>query len=774
MGRQIGSTGFRRPASARTAAPQAPHSLPWMWWPPAAASASTFPFLAGHVKRADIAIFDDVCTAWGTSTSMPDDTKPIGGSEKGLFLLAEGFYQAGLSTVLVRRDPAETLHVRCLVISRRSSIPAHIVADRTVVYVTDAEPEGYDHLQKFPFQFVSQFQRSRFRSDPRDVVIPPILDERSRPPREGDRPATIAGRWIYASGAWKGLEETLRCWPTEKPVGATELVVCNPGWGEPEPGLCEKFGARYLGQFSPTEMARQIAMSEGMFYVNTQPECFPVLVAIAKAFGLKMHVRCSGHEPCGIAEALVDQDLSAPSITPRWIEFLGLDRQPAVLVEGGVPGVSTERELPNPTTISVICPTLNRQHLHEQVYRIFDSQTHEHKDLWIMDDTGPDSPFFTQLRDPRVHYVNIAPWRVSIGCKLNWMIERSKGSVIAHFDDDDWYAPNYLSSMLSHLVSTDADFVTLDRWNERRERDGRRWLQKPHTDGAIWGYGFSYVYRRHVNRHLHHPDYPSSNWDYIFLLGLRRAGLKTELIRDGAGWVEHLLHDSNLSRRDADADSVMEAPAPSDCPGPNPRHYTAIGGMFDFDDVYDLALDRYDHEPAKFVEVGSFLGRSTCYMAERIRQRGAHVTFSSFDPWFGNDDGWTTLVDNLRRSGVLPLIDLQRRPSPDIADAFADRSLDFVFIDGSHALDDVRRDLKAWWPKMKPGGLFAGHDYGHGSSDQKRGGAGWNEPGTPHAGVVQAVDEFVASHGLRLRVSRSAWLIDVPHEDEAAGQSRTD
>ena len=765
MGKEIRKANSYRVQPKPQAVPPPVPPPPWMWWPQVAANAGTFPFLPGPVKRADVAIFDDVCTAWGGSTSTPDDTKPIGGSEKGLFLLANGLYEAGLTTVLVRRDPQDTLHVRCLIISRRSSIPAHIVADRTVVYATDAEPDGYTHLQHFPFQFVSEFQRSRFRADPRDVVIPPILDEDSRPRRDEPRPVTVEGRWIYASGAWKGLEETLKCWEAEKPPGAKELVVCNPGWGEPEQGLCEKYGARYLGQFSPTEMARQIGMSEGMFYVNTQPECFPVLVAIAKAFGLKMHVRCSGHDRCGIADALLDQDLTAPAIIPRWIEFLGLSDKPSVLVDGGLPGVRAERTLPVPLTVSVICMTRDRHDWHESIYTSFDSQAHAHKDLYVLDDSPSPSPFFQQLRDPRVHYECLAPWRVTNGCKLNWAIEKSSGAVIAQFDDDDWYAPNYLSSMLDRLVRADADFVKLDRWNERREHDGRRWLQRPRELGGMWGYGFSYVYRRYVASRIHHPDYIGFSHDYVFVLGLQRAGLKTELIRDGAGWVEHLLHGRNASRRDADSDSVFEAPAASECPGPDPRHYTSIGGMFDFDDVYDLALDRYGRGPARFVEVGSFLGRSTCYMAERIKQRGLSVAFSSFDPWAGNDDGWAALADNLRRAEVSSLVDIHRRPSPDASAAFADRSLDFVFVDGSHELDAVRRDLEAWWPKLKPGGLFAGHDYGQGAVDRRRGGAGWNEPGTPHPGVVQAVDEFAASRGLPIRVSRSSWLIDVPVQD---------
>lgn len=40
----------------------------------------------------------------------------------------------------------------------------------------------------------------------------------------------------------------------------------------------------------------------------------------------------------------------------------------------------------------------------------------------------------------------------------------------------------------------------------------------------------------------------------------------------------------------------------------------------------------------------------------------------------------------------------------------ADQSLDLVFIDGDHAA--VGRDIIAWFPKIRVGGVICGHDYG--------------------------------------------------------------
>lgn len=49
--------------------------------------------------------------------------------------------------------------------------------------------------------------------------------------------------------------------------------------------------------------------------------------------------------------------------------------------------------------------------------------------------------------------------------------------------------------------------------------------------------------------------------------------------------------------------------------------------------------------------------------------------------------------------------------SVDAAREFADESLDFVFIDGNHDFQHVVEDLAAWAPKVKKGGIVAGHDF---------------------------------------------------------------
>lgn len=52
-----------------------------------------------------------------------------------------------------------------------------------------------------------------------------------------------------------------------------------------------------------------------------------------------------------------------------------------------------------------------------------------------------------------------------------------------------------------------------------------------------------------------------------------------------------------------------------------------------------------------------------------------------------------------------------RKFSVEAVTEFEDRSLDFVYIDGNHSLLHVIQDLWHWTPKVRKGGIVAGHDY---------------------------------------------------------------
>jgi len=56
-------------------------------------------------------------------------------------------------------------------------------------------------------------------------------------------------------------------------------------------------------------------------------------------------------------------------------------------------------------------------------------------------------------------------------------------------------------------------------------------------------------------------------------------------------------------------------------------------------------------------------------------------------------------------------VEFLRMFSTDAAVGFDNSSLDFVYIDGNHSLLHVIQDLHAWVPKVRAGGIVAGHDW---------------------------------------------------------------
>ena len=80
-------------------------------------------------------------------------------------------------------------------------------------------------------------------------------------------------------------------------------------------------------------------------------------------------------------------------------------------------------------------------------------------------------------------------------------------------------------------------------------------------------------------------------------------------------------------------------------------------------------------------------------MTREIQNKFKHYSYGQLGLWIEN--------------GKLCFID---EKSEDFAEVIQDSELDFIFIDGDHSYEGVSKDIKLWWPKVKSGGIFAGHD----------------------------------------------------------------
>lgn len=82
-----------------------------------------------------------------------------------------------------------------------------------------------------------------------------------------------------------------------------------------------------------------------------------------------------------------------------------------------------------------------------------------------------------------------------------------------------------------------------------------------------------------------------------------------------------------------------------------------------------------------------------------------------------------------------PFVKIVRNYSYEGSLDFPDGYFDFIYIDAAHDYDSMVEDINAWWPKLKEGGIFSGHDY---FPDKRI----WRGKACE---VYRAVNEFVAS-----------------------------
>jgi hypothetical protein len=161
----------------------------------------------------------------------------------------------------------------------------------------------------------------------------------------------------------------------------------------------------------------------------------------------------------------------------------------------------------------------------------------------------------------------------TIGAKRNRLIQKSRASIIAQFDDDDFYGRDYLSKMLSAMNENNADIVklfgfflysklynTFGYW-DLMTKLGPHWLWSsaaPPTlimlneqnNGGLkdnhLGFGFSYVFKKKV---WDYSKFLEIDWneDGVFMLEALRH-FKLAGPHDLECTCIHVLHQSNTSR----------------------------------------------------------------------------------------------------------------------------------------------------------------------------------------------------------------------------------
>ncbi len=120
------------------------------------------------------------------------------------------------------------------------------------------------------------------------------------------------------------------------------------------------------------------------------------------------------------------------------------------------------------------------------------------------------------------------------------------------------------------------------------------------------------------------------------------------------------------------------------------------------------------------VEVGSYLGGSSTFLAVAAKKRGCVVY--CVDTWLnegmseGQRDTYAAFLSNTQRFAdeIRPL----RGRSVEMAEKFSE-PIELLLVDGDHSYSGCRSDLEAWLPKLESGGIVVFHDFGWAAGVQR-------------------------------------------------------
>lgn len=148
--------------------------------------------------------------------------------------------------------------------------------------------------------------------------------------------------------------------------------------------------------------------------------------------------------------------------------------------------------------VSCIMPTAGRRAFVPLAIDHFLAQDYPERELIVVDD-GTDQVADLIPDLPSVRYLRLEQ-RMTLGAKRNLACEAARGELIAHWDDDDWMSPQWLTSQVETLQSTGADICGLDKvfFYAPETRQAWRYVY----DGAQpWVCGGTLCYTRELWRH---------------------------------------------------------------------------------------------------------------------------------------------------------------------------------------------------------------------------------------------------------------------------------
>lgn len=130
-----------------------------------------------------------------------------------------------------------------------------------------------------------------------------------------------------------------------------------------------------------------------------------------------------------------------------------------------------------------------------------------------------------------------------------------------------------------------------------------------------------------------------------------------------------------------------------------------------------------EHRPERALEIGTFQGGTLLFLTRLANPQATIVSMDLPGGMFGGGYGARRRFFYRRLAGRRQKLHLLQGDSHSAEmferakAALGNRSLDYLFIDGDHRYEGVKRDFETYGPLVRAGGLIALHDIVEGPSD---------------------------------------------------------
>jgi glycosyltransferase involved in cell wall biosynthesis len=193
--------------------------------------------------------------------------------------------------------------------------------------------------------------------------------------------------------------------------------------------------------------------------------------------------------------------------------------------------------------VSCIMPTRNRRAFAGQAILYFLRQNYQNKELIIVDD-GDDDITDLVPDDKHIRYYKLDK-KLRLGAKRNFACEMSKAELIAHWDDDDWMAPNRLAEQVSKIFSIKADICGADELLFYCCSTGNAWLYRYCGMDKTWLAGGTLLYKKWIWEYEKFPEIDNGE-DSAFIFSLRNK--KIMALRN-VQWYVGIIHGTNTGAK---------------------------------------------------------------------------------------------------------------------------------------------------------------------------------------------------------------------------------